>query len=38
MGDLAGALAQYEALRGEWDDPEYIEGKIERLSKRMRKP
>lgn len=38
MGDIAGALAQYEALRGEWDDPEYIEGKIERLSKRMRKP
>jgi len=38
MGDIAGALAQYEALRGEWDDPEYIEGKIGRLSKRMRKP
>ena len=38
MGDLAGALAQYEALRGEWEDPEYIEEKIGRLSKRARKP
>jgi TolA-binding protein len=38
MGDIAGALAQYEALRGEWDDPGYIEEKIARLSKRMRKP
>jgi len=38
MGDVAGALAQYEALRGEWDDPEYIEGKIARLKDRMRRP
>jgi len=37
-GDLAGALVQYEALRGEWEDPEYIEEKIGRLSKRVRKP
>jgi TolA-binding protein len=37
-GDLAGALAQYEALQGEWDDPEYVAGKIERLKKRLAKP
>jgi TolA-binding protein len=37
-GDLAGALAQYEALRGEWEDPEYVAGKIERLKKRLSKP
>ena len=37
-GNLAGALAQYEALRGEWEDPEYIRGKIEGLKGRMRKP
>ncbi|HZD54903.1 MAG TPA: tetratricopeptide repeat protein [Candidatus Aquicultoraceae bacterium] len=30
-GDLDGAIGQYEALRGEWDDPAYIEGKIRRL-------
>lgn len=37
MGDLDGALAQYEALRGEWDDPGYIEEKIERLKRRKGK-
>jgi TolA-binding protein len=38
MGDLRGALAQYEAVRGEWEDPQYVEKKIERLENRLGKP
>jgi hypothetical protein len=38
MGDLEGAIAQYEALRGDWGDPAYVEEKIERLKGRLRKP
>jgi hypothetical protein len=38
MGDLQGAIAQYEALRGETEDPAYVTEKIERLSARLRKP
>ena len=33
-GDLSGAIAQYEALRESWDDPQYIAAKIERLKGR----
>lgn len=36
MGDVAGALAQYEAIRGEWEDPEALAGKIARLKGRLR--
>jgi TolA-binding protein len=38
MGDLQGAIAQYEALRGDADDPAYVTEKIERLKARLRKP
>lgn len=38
MGDLEGAIAQYEALRGDWGDPAYVAEKIERLKGRLRKP
>ncbi len=33
-GDLPGAIDQYEAIRGDWDDPAYVAGKIERLKRR----
>jgi len=33
-GNLAGAIAQYEALRGDWDDPRYVAEKIDRLKGR----
>jgi TolA-binding protein len=38
MGDLQGAIAQYEALRGDAGDPAYVAEKIERLKGRLRKP
>lgn len=38
MGDLQGAIAQYEALRGDADDPASVAEKIERLKTRLRKP
>jgi TolA-binding protein len=38
MGDLPGAIAQYEALRGDAGDPAYVTEKIERLKARLRKP
>jgi len=38
MGDIQGAIAQYEALRGDAGDPAYVMEKIERLSARLRKP
>ena len=38
MGDLPGAIAQYEAVLGETDDPAYVTEKIERLKARLRKP
>jgi len=38
MGDLPGAIAQYEALRGDAEDPAYVTEKIERLKARLRKP
>jgi hypothetical protein len=38
MGDYQGAIAQYEALQGDADDPAYVTEKIERLSGRLRKP
>ena len=38
MGDLQGAIAQYEALLEDADDPAYVTEKIERLSARLRKP
>lgn len=37
MGDLDGAIAQYEALRGDWGDPAYVAEKIARLKDRLRK-
>jgi TolA-binding protein len=37
-GDLLGAIAQYEALRDSWDDPQYVAGKIERLRDRAGDP
>jgi len=33
-GDLAGAIAQYEALRNDWDHPGYVADKIDRLKAR----
>jgi len=38
MGNFQGAIAQYEALRGDWGDPAYVEEKIVRLSARLRNP
>jgi hypothetical protein len=38
MGDLQGAIAQYEALQGDTGDPAYVTEKIERLKGRLRKP
>ena len=38
MGDLQGAIAQYEALLGDAGDPAYVTEKIERLKARLRKP
>ena len=37
-GDLPGAIAQYEALRSDWDHPEYVAEKIERLKARSAVP
>jgi len=34
-GDLGAALVQYEAIREDWEDPEYIDQKVERLKKRL---
>jgi len=38
MGDFQGAIAQYEALRGDEGDPAHVTEKIERLKARLRKP
>jgi hypothetical protein len=38
MGDLEGAIAQYEALQGDAGDPAHVTEKIERLKGRLRKP
>jgi hypothetical protein len=40
MGDLQGAITQYEALQGDEGDPAYgiVMEKIERLKARLRKP
>ena len=38
MGDFQGAIAQYEALRGDAGDPAYVTDKIGRLKARVRKP
>jgi len=38
MGNLEGAIAQYESLRGDWGDPAYVAEKIGRLKSRLRKP
>ena len=35
MGDLGAALSQYETIRPDWEDPEYIDRKVERLRKRL---
>jgi len=35
-GDLGAAIAQYEAIQGDWEDPEYIARKVERLKKRLK--
>jgi TolA-binding protein len=34
-GDIGAALAQYETIREDWEDPEYIAQKMERLRKRL---
>src|SRR3990172_4813554 len=34
-GNLEGALAVYEAMREDWEDPEYVAEKVERLKKRL---
>lgn len=36
MGQLGAALAQYEAIRDGWDDPEDLAARIARLRERMR--
>jgi len=38
VGDLQGAIAQYEMLREDAGDPAYVTEKIERLKSRLRKP
>jgi len=38
MEDLQGAIAQYEALREDADNPEYVAEKIGRLKARLRIP
>lgn len=35
-GNYPGALEQYEAIRNDWEDPDYVEEKIARLRKRMK--
>lgn len=35
-GDLEAALAQYEAIREDWEDPEFIGEKVERLNQRLK--
>jgi outer membrane protein assembly factor BamD (BamD/ComL family) len=34
-GNLGAALAQYEAIREDWEDPDYIAQKVERIRKRL---
>ena len=36
QGDLAAALLLYEEIREDWEDPEFIAGKVERLKKRLK--
>jgi outer membrane protein assembly factor BamD (BamD/ComL family) len=36
LGELSAAVEQYEAIRSDWDDPEYIDGKIARLKSRLK--
>lgn len=36
-GDLESALAQYEAIGEDWEDRGYVEQKVERLKKRLKK-
>ncbi|MEW6721258.1 MAG: tetratricopeptide repeat protein [Thermodesulfobacteriota bacterium] len=38
MGDLPGAIAQYEALRNDWHDPRYVAEKLQRLKARAGAP
>jgi TolA-binding protein len=38
MGDLQGAIVQYEALQGETGDPDQVAEKIDRLKARLRRP
>jgi TolA-binding protein len=38
QGDLAAALLLYEAIREDYEDPEFIAGKVERLKKRLETP
>ena len=38
MGQLAAAVAQYEAIRNDWEDPAYVAEKIDRLKKRITPP
>lgn len=38
MGDLEGAITQYEALQGDAGDPAQVTEKIGRLKDRLRKP
>ncbi len=37
-GDLPAAIGQYEAIRSDWDDPEYLARKIDRLKARAGDP
>jgi len=34
-GNLEGALGVYEAMREDWEDPDYVAEKVERLRKRL---
>jgi tetratricopeptide (TPR) repeat protein len=34
-GNLEGALGVYEAMREDWEDPDYVGAKVERLRKRL---
>jgi hypothetical protein len=35
VGNLEGALGVYEAMREDWEDPDYVREKVERLRKRL---
>jgi hypothetical protein len=35
-GDIEAAITQYEAIREDWEDPDYVAQKVKRLRKRRK--